>query len=218
MCRFINLNIDMSELEQWFADYDRRIEHYENKIFILGDTYPVLPIVTREGILKAKWGLVPHWVKTKDEAMNIRKFTLNARQESIFQKPSFRGSITSRRCLVPVNGFYEYKHLEDKSTELYEMTVFLRKVFCLAGIYDEWLDKETGKIYRSFSIITTEANKLMSEIHNTKLRMPVIFATEKEQSMWLETGDLKIIKEMMGSYDVVNLQANLRDKEIRKNS
>jgi len=53
MCRFINLNIDMSELEQWFADYDRRIEHYENKIFILGDTYPVLPIVTREGILKA---------------------------------------------------------------------------------------------------------------------------------------------------------------------
>jgi len=115
-----------------------------------------------------------------------------------------------------VNGFYEYKHLEDKSTELYEMTVFLRKVFCLAGIYDEWLDKETGKIYRSFSIITTEANKLMSEIHNTKLRMPVIFATEKEQKMWLETGDLKIIKEMMGSYDVVNLQANLRDKSIRK--
>lgn len=216
MCRFINLNIDMSELEQWFKDYDRRIEHYENKIFILGDTYPILPIVTREGILKAKWGLVPHWVKTKEEAMNIRKFNINARQETIFQKPSFRGAMTNKRCLIPVNGFYEYKHLEDKSTELYEMTVFLRKIFCLAGIYDEWIDKESQKTYRSFSIITTEANKLMAEIHNTKLRMPVIFSTEKEQNIWLETGDLKIIKEMMGSYDIPNLRAELKDKSIRK--
>ena len=129
MCRFINLNIDMSELEEWFSDYDRRIDFYEKKIFILADTYPVLPIVTREGILKAKWGLVPHWVKTKAEAMEIRKFNINARQETIFQKPSFRGSMTTRRCLIPVTGFYEYKHLEDKSTELYEMSILLRKIF-----------------------------------------------------------------------------------------
>ena len=215
MCRFINLNIDMSELEEWFSDYDRRIDFYEKKIFILADTYPVLPIVTREGILKAKWGLVPHWVKTKTEAMEIRKFNINARQETIFQKPSFRGSMTTRRCLIPVTGFYEYKHLEDKSIELYEMSIFLRKIFCLAGVYDEWVDKESGKIYRSFAIITTEANKLMSEIHNTKLRMPVMFVTEKEQDIWLETGDLKIIREMMGSYDVVNLRAEKREKTIR---
>ena len=182
---------------------------------ILADTYPVLPIVTREGILKAKWGLVPHWVKTKAEAMEIRKFNINARQETIFQKPSFRGSMTTRRCLIPVTGFYEYKHLEDKSTELYEMSIFLRKIFCLAGVYDEWVDKESGKIYRSFAVITTEANKLMSEIHNTKFRMPVMFVTEKEQDIWLETGDLKIIREMMGSYDVVNLRAEKRDKIIR---
>ena len=58
MCRFINLNIDMSELEEWFSDYDRRIDFYEKKIFILANDYPVLPIVTREGILKAKWGPV----------------------------------------------------------------------------------------------------------------------------------------------------------------
>ena len=215
MCRFINLNIDMSELEEWFSDYDRRIDFYEKKIFILANDYPVLPIVTREGILKAKWGLVPHWVKTKAEAMEIRKFNINARQETIFQKPSFRGSMTTRRCLIPVTGFYEYKHLEDKSTELYEMSSFLRKIFCLAGVYDEWIDKGSGKTYRSFAIITTEANKQMKDIHD---RMPVIlsmFATEKEQSLWLETGDLKIIREMMGSYDVVNLRAEKREKTIR---
>jgi len=215
MCRFINLNIDMSELEEWFKDYDRRIDSYEKKTFIFANDYPILPILTREGMLKAKWGLVPHWIKTKEEAMNIRKFNINARQESIFQKASFRGAMTNKRCLIPVTGFYEYKHLEDKTTELYEMTIFLRKVFCLAGIYDEWTDKITGKIYRSFSIITTEANKLMSEIHNTKLRMPVIFATKKEWDIWLETGDLKIIKEMMGSYDVVNLRTEKKDKSVR---
>ena len=159
--------------------------------------------------------MVPHWVKTKAEAMEIRKFNINARQETIFQEPSFRGSMTTRRCLIPVTGFYEYKHLEDKSTELYEMSIFLRKIFCLAGVYDEWVDKESGKIYRSFAVITTEANKLMSEIHNTKFRMPVMFVTEKEQSLWLETGDLKIIREMMGSYDVVDLGAEKREKTIR---
>lgn len=213
MCRFINLNIDIRELESWFADFDRRIDYYENKAFIIANSYPLLPVVTREGILKAKWGLVPHWIKTKAEAMEIRKFNINARQETIFTKPSFRGSITARRCLIPVNEFYEYKHLEDKTTELYEINILLRKFFCLAGIYDEWLDKESGKVYRSFAVITTDADKKISEIHD---RMPVILTSKKDEELWLKSGDLKLIKELMGSYDIPNLIMEVRDKEITK--
>ena len=215
MCRFINLNISIEELEGWFDDFDRKISKYKNEVYIIANSYPILPILTREGIVSAKWGLVPHWVKTKEEAIKIREFNINARQETIFQKSSFRGSIINRRCLIPVNGFYEHKHLEDKSTELYEMTIFLRKVFCLGGIYDEWQDKETGKIYRSFAIITTEANKLMSEIHNTQKRMPVILATKNEEKLWLNSENLKIIKELMGSYDIQGLRAEIRDKSIK---
>ena len=209
MCRFIRLTSEMQEIEEWFKDFDRRIEYYENKAFIIANSYPVLPIVTREGILKAKWGLVPHWVKTKEEAMEIRKFNINARQETIFQKPSFRGSMTNRRCLIPVKGFYEYKHLEDKSTELYEINILLRKIYCLAGVYDEWTDKETGKIYRSFAVITTESNKKIREIHD---RMPVILTSKKDEELWLESGDMKLIKELMGSYDIPNVIMELKEK------
>ena len=60
MCRFIRLTSEMQEIEEWFKDFDRRIEYYENKAFIIANSYPLLPVVTREGILKAKWGLVPH--------------------------------------------------------------------------------------------------------------------------------------------------------------
>lgn len=180
----------------------------------MADTFPIIPIMTREGLVKAKWGLVPHWVKDKDEAMKIRKFNINARQESFFQKPSFRGSMTNRRCLVPVNSFFEYKHLDDKSTELYEITLFIRKIFCLAEIYDEWVDKESGKTYRSFAIITTEANKQVKDIHD---RMPVILTTKDEEDLWLNSGNQKIVKELMGSYDLDNLRATLTDKEVRDN-
>ena len=104
----------------------------------------------------------------------------------MFDKPSFRNAIWQRRCLVPADGFYEWREVDGKKYPYY---IYLKskEVFSFAGIWEEWIDHSTGEVWRTFSILTTEANALMAQIHNTKKRMPVILSREGETE-WLRTG------------------------------
>ncbi len=147
-------------------------------------TFPITPVITNvrpEHIQGLSWGLVPPWAKD----LSIRKSTLNARIETLDQKPSFK-LVLAQRCLVLADGFYEWKWLDPKgkSKQKYLLTLPGAEAFAFAGLWNAWTDKSTGEILHTYTIITTAANALMSEIHNTKKRMPVILSVDAEKD-WL---------------------------------
>jgi len=141
-----------------------------------GFTFLQMPVITQKkpgSIQLFNWGLIPHWVKTKADADKLRTLTLNARSETVFEKPSFRSYIPNNRCLVIADGFYEWMDFQKKKYPHF-IQMKQQQLFCFAGIYSSWTDKETGELINSFSILTTDANPMMEKIHNLKKRMPVI--------------------------------------------
>lgn len=132
-----------------------------------------------------KWGLIPFWEKTAEKANEIRKLTYNAKADTVFEKPSFREPIKKHRCLVPSTGFFEWHHNSDGTKMPYFIRLKDGDIFSMAGIYDEWRNPETGKILRTFSILTTEANQLLAKMHNAKKRMPVILSAANKL-YWLQ--------------------------------
>jgi putative SOS response-associated peptidase YedK len=166
-----------------------------------GFTFPMTPVITNENsnlIQLYSWGLIPDW--SKDHKFRVN--TLNARIETLTEKPSFK-SYVKNRCLILANGFYEWKWLDEKgkTKQQYEITLSDNSPFAFAGIYSTWIDKTTGEILNTYSIITTEANELMAEIHNTKKRMPVILTPENEK-LWLSGNDV-----MQFAMPDINLEA-----------
>ena len=109
--------------------------------------------------------------------MTVRNQTVNARAETIFENASFRVPIRQRRCLVPVSGFYGWRHEQHRKIPLY-VTLKERPLFSLAGIFDRWYCRATAAWTTTFSIITTEANPLMRYVNNANGRMPVILPRE----------------------------------------
>lgn len=140
----------------------------------------LMPVIVDDNgknqILIMKWGLVPVWAKD----MNIGYKLINARAESVFDKPMWKGSVMHKRCLVPSSGFYEWKVVDEKTKQPYFIQPKDGGMFSFAGVFSSWKDTE-GKELLTFSIITTEPNKEMAKIHN---RMPVILHPEDEDK-WL---------------------------------
>jgi len=150
-----------------------------------GFAHEELPVVGNENQIQlASWGLIPRWVKSLEDALKIRNQTLNARSETVFEKPSFRSAISEGRCLVPVTGFFEWRTV-GKHKFPYHISHKEEEIFSLAGITEEWLNKETGEVMQTVSILTTAANPLMQIIHNEKLRMPVIIDRHREEE-WID--------------------------------
>jgi putative SOS response-associated peptidase YedK len=151
-----------------------------------GFAFPEWPVITEEEpgkIQMFRWGLIPHWVKDHEQAKEIRTQTLNARSETVFEKPSFRSSINKKRCFVLSTGFFEWQDVNKKKYPFY-ISLIKHEIFALAGIYATWVDKSTGEVVNTFSILTTAANPMMARIHNSKERMPVVLHPENEQG-WL---------------------------------
>lgn len=193
MCFHSQQSKSATELEKRFK---AKIENPDTKKYqgiYNGFTYPETPVITAnnpECIKYFHWGLIPEW--SKDE--EIRAYTLNARIESIKEKPSFK-NVIQNRCLVISDGFYEWQWLDEKGKkkQKYLITFNDHSLFCFAGIYSVWVNKNTGEIKNTYSIVTTEANKLMSEIHNTKKRMPVILTPERERQ-WLMGEEVELFR------------------------
>lgn len=176
------------ELEEQFL----RIRETQGPVFhASGYAHPSFPVLRNleEPEVEARiWGLVPAWVKDKDQAVGIWNRTLNARSETLLEKPSFRNAAKRGRCLVVTDGFYEHHHKAGKSFP-FVVQHLDEGPMVLAGISEDWTDPSSGKVWRSFSIVTTRGNALMSEIHNNPKmkgpRMPVILDRE-QQGLWLE--------------------------------
>ena len=139
-----------------------------------------------------KWGLVPFWAKDP----KIGHKMINARAETLTQKPSFKHLLKSKRCLVPSSGFYEWKRV-DKRKVPYYIGIKNSKIFSFAGLYDNWKDS-VGNELKTFTIITTNSNNTLKPIHN---RMPVILEQEFEED-WLDvkTHDFDSLKQMLKPY------------------
>ncbi len=163
-----------------------------------------------EAIETLEWGLIPFWVKTKEDAKLRQNQTLNAKSETVFELPSFRHSIKKQKCLIFAKGFFEWRQIDAKNKIPYIIGVRnsedMFTPFTFGGIFDKWIDKETGEVRETFSIITTRANEMMSQIHNTKMRMPLIIP-EANQTEWLTTTDEKRIKELMVPYPTDRMMA-----------
>ncbi len=152
--------------------------------FVSGFSHPFLPIVKHDGVFLFEWGLIPEWAKDNAMANDIRTKTLNAVGETVFEKPSFKKCISTQRCLLGVSGFYEWRDI-NKAKYPYFIKTKINDIFSLGCIYETWVDKSTGEIRRTFSILTTPANPLMEKIHNLKKRMPLILSLEDEKK-WID--------------------------------
>jgi putative SOS response-associated peptidase YedK len=169
---------------RWQAKVEKP-DLFNEKGIYNGFTYPHTPVITNTNPFLIKeyyWGLIPSW--SKDDS--IRAYTLNAKIETLLEKPSFKDCVNNR-CLILIDGFYEWKWLDKvgKTKQKYLLTHKNDEAFALAGLYNDWLNKETGEVRRTYTIVTTEANELMAEIHNNKKRMPVSLLPERED-VWLE--------------------------------
>ncbi|OFX31592.1 MAG: hypothetical protein A2X08_10030 [Bacteroidetes bacterium GWA2_32_17] len=190
MCFHNSLSVTAQDLEH---RYKAKFDNNKNfKPIFHGNAFNFikLPVITNKNvneIVEFNWGLIPHWVKNADDAKKIKTNTLNAKSETVFEKPSFRNSIKNKRCIIPSTGFFEWQYISKNKIPYF---IFIKeiKVFSFAGIWEEWTNTSTGEIHKTFSILTTKANPLMEKIHNIKKRMPVILNSEDEIK-WL-TNDI----------------------------
>jgi putative SOS response-associated peptidase YedK len=139
---------------------------------------PVVRLDSKEGkreLTEMKWGLVPFWAKD----ISIGNRLINARAETVAEKPSFRDAFKKRRLLVPASGFYEWKKTAGRKTPYYISTAD-RRLLALAGLWERW-DKE-GEPLETFTILTTAPNSLVAELHD---RMPVIIS-QADYENWLQ--------------------------------
>jgi len=143
-----------------------------------------------------RWGLIPFWAKDP----LIGNKMINSKAETITEKPSFKKAFQLRRCLVPADGFYEWKKNITKTP--YRIVLKSGAPFAMAGIWEKWVSGD-GEIIRSFSIITTDPNELMAPIHN---RMPVILLPENEK-MWLDDTSEATLKTLLKPYPANRMKA-----------
>lgn len=172
-----------------------------------------LPVIPQAGagVEFYKWGLVPAWAKDLKTTKPI-----NARAETITTSPMFNRLIRSKRCLVPADSFYEWQVKDVPEITLFDLPASSKKtvkipyrimrqdedLFSFAGLWDEWLDKTTGEILKTFTIITTEANEVVKPIHD---RMPVILTPEAE-ALWLDPNE-KDVLDLLQPYDAGQMKA-----------
>ena len=137
-------------------------------VILCGDNGPELVL--------ARWGVVPRWSGTRTGML------INGRAETIFTKPAFRDMVRVRRCIIPVDGFYEWA--AGKGGNPYRFVMKDRTVFSLAGLWEEVRDDKGGNVTRTFLIITTAANDTVKAVHD---RMPCIIPVARED-LWLRNG------------------------------
>jgi putative SOS response-associated peptidase YedK len=176
----------------------------------IAPTQPVA-LITNENARELtfyKWGLIPSWSKDASAASKM----INARSESAADKPSFRSAFKRRRCIIPANGFYEWK--KQGSDKVPQFIHFKdQELFGIAGLWEVWHDPDGGEV-RTCTILTTEANDFMKSIHN---RMPVILHKE-DYPLWLSPSEepAPILQGLMQPYSGDDLTAYPVSKMVNR--
>ena len=193
--------------------------------FPVGPDYNVAPTTfqpvvrqnrdTREReLVLMRWGLVPFFAKSLVDFRGIS--TINARAESIANTATYREAFRKRRCLVPADGFYEWKKLDAKTRQPYAFHLKSTATFAFAGVWDGWRDGKTGEWLQSFSIITTDANEVTARVHD---RMPVI-VHEADWDLWLDRdtgedpGDTLRLLALLKPYDADRMSSYPCNPEV----
>lgn len=175
MCYYVSVK-EKNQLRGILPDSVKVLD-YQPGYFQSGFTHPDLPVMTMEQpdlVQPIEWGLIPKWARSDQEAAELQNKTLNARSETIFTTPMFRSYAPGNRCLIFVDGFFEWKHVGKEKIPHF---IYLdgHRPFALGGLYADWSRPNTpGEQIRTCSIVTTASNDLMTDIHNTKHRMPLI--------------------------------------------
>ncbi len=178
MCGRFTLTVNPAELQDTFSNYNFPVRFAPR--FNIAPSQPVLA-VPNDGNFTADffvWGLIPMWAK--DPSIGSRM--INARGETLAEKPSFRGSYRHKRCLIIADGFYEWKAFGDRKNKTpYFIHMQDHQPFAMAGLWDSW-ESVDGSSIKTCTIITTGPNELMEMIHD---RMPVILHP-RDHARWLD--------------------------------
>jgi putative SOS response-associated peptidase YedK len=217
MCGRASLTVNEKELEDRFGSkfYTEDIERYNpvpNYNLAPGQYFPVITNENPAYFHVFLWGLVPFWAKDPDVGYKM----INARAETLERNNAFKGAFFRRRCLVPLDGFYEWKKI-NKIKKPYRIVKSDKSIFSVAGLWDSWVG-DGGEIINSFTMVTVPANSLVKKIHN---RMPAILF-EDEERIWIDKNishieARKLLKpfpsELLYAY-----QVSLKVNNVRNNS
>ncbi|WP_442600997.1 SOS response-associated peptidase [Paenibacillus sp. KN14-4R] len=201
MCGRYTITVTEEELMLRFSIYGDRPVQYEPRYNLAPGQ--MLPAIIHDGqhnrLGPLRWGLIPKWVK--DEKIGFQM--INARAESLLEKPAFRVPFFRKRCLIPADGFYDWQRIgRDKQP----MRIVMKSggLFAMAGLYDTWVAADGRKI-SSCTIITTSSNEVVAPIHD---RMPVIVSRENEQ-LWLnrDVQDASLLQKVLVPFPAADMHA-----------
>lgn len=166
-----------------------------------GSGIAVVQNETPDEINLLEWGLVPRWVDDPDNFPNL----INARAETVAEKPAFRDAFAKRRCLIPANNFYEWTGRKGSRVP-YFIGVEEREIFSMAGIWETW--SSNGEEFTSVAILTTDANEVVGELHD---RMPVILERD-EEGIWLKSDEVEELQSLLDPFP----DGRMRTYEVSK--
>ena len=182
--------VDQGLIEMWSDTYPATKAAYN----IAPTQYASIihtPSTNRIALTQAHFGLIPSWAKDRSRSSSM----INARCETISAKPAYRDIYRSRRCLLPINGFYEWQKLASKIKQPWYIFRADEEPMLLAGVCDTWLDPEHGHCeVDSFSLITADANEFMGDIHH---RMPVVIEPESVRSWFDPSAESREVRSLL---------------------
>lgn len=202
MCGRFTLIVSLEELMLRYELDSGHSVPYHRPQYNIAPTQMVLSIIhdgSRLRLGELKWGLVPSWAK--DSSMGSRM--INARSETLAQKPAYRLPFERKRCLIPADGFYEWQQT-GSGKRPYRIKLKSSELFSMAGLYDIWV-REDGSKLATCTVITTRPNSLMEPIHD---RMPVILRPEDELR-WVQRGaaDTEELQQLLIPYSADEMEA-----------
>ena len=189
MCGRYSLYLKPTDLSLRYNTFNNDINFSPKNEIYPGENAPVITIDNnsdKKQLSLFNWGFSPTYTNKK---------IINARAETIDQKKTFKKPFENKRCIIPATSFFEWKN-KGKNKIKHEIYIKSEKIFSLAGLYNEFTDKNGNKI-TCYTIITTKANKALEDIHN---RMPVIITKEKED-FWLKSSDYSKLKDLLTPYN-----------------
>ena len=199
MCGRFTLTSEFKEIQKHFAASNEIAYNGSYNIPPSRNIAAVRHAQAERELFLCHWGLIPHWAKSDNKHQAI-----NARAESLTEKPYFRDTYKRRRCLIPANGFYEWKKDQDNK-QAYYIHLPNRPIFAFAGLWDLWQSQDQS--IESCAIITTAANAGMLTVHD---RMPVILA-EQDYDTWLATGEAKLLAPYTGPMEFYQVSKSVNN-------
>jgi putative SOS response-associated peptidase YedK len=200
MCGRFKLMIEPGELRAMLGLGALPVELVSSKNISPGQHIPIVRNIETRNVEMFKWGLVPGWAK--DPSIGYKM--INARAETIAEKASFKKTFSKKRCLIPADGFYEWK-IEENRKQPYWFSMKSGAPFTFAGLWEYWNDIKGNELF-TCTIITTNPNDLLTEYHN---RMPAIL-NDTNRWAWLENRSEIELRAMLKPYPVEEMSTPVR--------